>query len=330
MNGRPRVSVITPGWNGAPFIRRLLDSLLGQTYKNIEYIYVDDGSTDGTRDIVLSYREKFEQAGMTFRYLYQENGGLSSAINAGLKLFTGEYLCWPEYDDFLAPASIEKRVAFLESHPDYSVVACEGLVYDEADLEHPLHPLVGRRAEKHDPDQFEHLLRGRSLYVAGVFMARAADFIATHPDREIYESRYGVAFQMMLPLYYHRKSGFIEEPLFHYVIRSESISHRQRTMQEQTEMHDEFFSVACHALQTIPMAGEERGKYVKLAEYRLTRSKLGLSYEYRNRELFEAQYRKLQADHRIRFGDRIRWLRMRHQWIDALCGRFETGRSRRR
>ncbi len=73
----PLVSIITPGWNGKTFIHHLLDSILSQTYDNIEYIYVDDGSTDGTKDVVLSYKDKFESRGIPFMYVYKENGELA-------------------------------------------------------------------------------------------------------------------------------------------------------------------------------------------------------------------------------------------------------------
>ena len=76
-NNFPLVSLITPGWNGVSFVGRLLDSILNQTYPNMEYIYIDDGSTDGTKDVVLSYKEKFQKAGISFEYVYKENGGVS-------------------------------------------------------------------------------------------------------------------------------------------------------------------------------------------------------------------------------------------------------------
>lgn len=63
----PLVSIITPGWNGKRFVHRLLNSILAQTYDNMEYIYIDDGSTDGTKDIVLSYKEKFDNRGIPFK-----------------------------------------------------------------------------------------------------------------------------------------------------------------------------------------------------------------------------------------------------------------------
>ena len=58
------VSLVTPGWNGRPFVHRLLDSILEQTYRPIQYIYVDDGSTDGSSELVLGYKDRFLKAGI--------------------------------------------------------------------------------------------------------------------------------------------------------------------------------------------------------------------------------------------------------------------------
>ncbi len=90
-NVKGLVSLITPGWNGKDFVHRLLDSIIAQTYRPIEYIYVDDGSTDGTAEIVKSYSGKFKKAGIDFKYLWQENGGVSEAVMTGLKYVSGEF-----------------------------------------------------------------------------------------------------------------------------------------------------------------------------------------------------------------------------------------------
>ena len=87
------VSIITPCYNGAAVIGRMIESVLAQTYDNIEYILVNDGSKDDTERVVLSYQEQFEKRGYRFLYVKQENGGLGAAINAGLRVFSGDYLC---------------------------------------------------------------------------------------------------------------------------------------------------------------------------------------------------------------------------------------------
>ena len=74
------VSIITPCYNGEKVISRLMESVLNQTYKKIEFVLVDDGSTDNTASIVKSYESKFTEQGMIFKYVYQENRGLGKRI----------------------------------------------------------------------------------------------------------------------------------------------------------------------------------------------------------------------------------------------------------
>ena len=76
------VSLITPGWNGKGFVHRLLDSILEQTYRPIQYIYVDDGSTDGTADIVKGYDDRFRGAGIDFSFVRQGHGSAPGARRA--------------------------------------------------------------------------------------------------------------------------------------------------------------------------------------------------------------------------------------------------------
>ena len=94
------VSLITPCYNGEKHIGRLLNSILEQTYPNIEHYVIDDGSTDNTADVIKSYIEKYEAKGYSLTYVFQNNSGQSVAINNGLKLIKGEYLLWPDSDDY--------------------------------------------------------------------------------------------------------------------------------------------------------------------------------------------------------------------------------------
>ena len=79
------VNVLIPVYNGARYIHRLFDSLLIQTYSNIEIFVVDDGSSDDTKSVIESYIPKFAEKKYKLNYIYQENAGQSAAINNGLK-----------------------------------------------------------------------------------------------------------------------------------------------------------------------------------------------------------------------------------------------------
>jgi glycosyltransferase involved in cell wall biosynthesis len=96
------VSLLTPMYNTDKYIHRLLDSVLSQDYPSIEMIIIDDGSTDNSKDIVKSYIQPFAEKGYTLKYVYQENQGQSVAIKNGLQLISGEFLAWPDSDDFYA------------------------------------------------------------------------------------------------------------------------------------------------------------------------------------------------------------------------------------
>ena len=131
----PLVSVISPCWNGEKFVGRFLDSLLNQTYKGaIELLIVDDGSTDRTAEIIESYESKFASRNYILRYYYQENAGQAAAINLALDKFNGEYMTWFDSDDFMTSDSIEKRVQFLEDHPQYDFCICQRFDVNEIDV----------------------------------------------------------------------------------------------------------------------------------------------------------------------------------------------------
>ena len=100
-----KVTIIIPVYNGSNYVREAIDSALAQTYKNIEILVVNDGSTDegATRDICLSYGDKIT-------YYEKENGGVSTALNLGIEKMTGDYFSWLSHDDLYYPDKIEKQM----------------------------------------------------------------------------------------------------------------------------------------------------------------------------------------------------------------------------
>ncbi len=103
MKKLPLVSIIIPVYNGSNYISEAINSSLNQTYRNIEIIVVNDGSTDNTEEICLSYGDKI-------KYISKENGGVSTALNLGIKEMKGEYFSWLSHDDYHYPDKIEKQL----------------------------------------------------------------------------------------------------------------------------------------------------------------------------------------------------------------------------
>ena len=103
-------------FNTELYVKEALDSILNQTYQNIEVIVVDDGSTDNSKDIVLSYGSKV-------KYLYQDNSGsCSKPRNTGILHATGEFITFFDADDIMLSHKIAVQVGFLINHPDLSIV----------------------------------------------------------------------------------------------------------------------------------------------------------------------------------------------------------------
>lgn len=100
----PLVSVIVPIYNVEAYLRECLDSAVNQTLKNIEIICVDDGSPDNSVDIVMEFAEKYD----TIKLIRKENGGLSSARNAGLDAASGRYVYFLDSDDYIEPDMLQK------------------------------------------------------------------------------------------------------------------------------------------------------------------------------------------------------------------------------
>lgn len=109
------VSVIIPAYNSVAYIGQALESVLGQTYRNIEIIVIDDGSTDGTGGCIGHY-------GPGVTYIRQENQGPATARNVGILRARGTYLAFLDADDVWLPEKIEEQVRYLESSPDMVLV----------------------------------------------------------------------------------------------------------------------------------------------------------------------------------------------------------------
>lgn len=107
----PLVSCIVPVFNGERYLREALDSILAQTYRPLEVIVIDDGSTDGTPRIVAGY-------GPEIRYLFQPNAGPAAARNLGLRAARGELIAFLDADDLWHPEKLARQVARLQARPE--------------------------------------------------------------------------------------------------------------------------------------------------------------------------------------------------------------------
>lgn len=112
----PFFSVIVPTYNRAAFLSKAVESVIGQTYTDWELIIVDDGSTDGTKEFVLSYKDK------RIQYIYQENAERSAARNNGIRHAQGEYVCFMDSDNVMESNRLELLQQQIEQQPNITAV----------------------------------------------------------------------------------------------------------------------------------------------------------------------------------------------------------------
>ncbi|MBS1932846.1 MAG: glycosyltransferase family 2 protein [Bacteroidetes bacterium] len=114
----PLVSVVMAAYNAEKYLKEAVNSVLNQSYSNIELVIVNDGSTDSTKDIILSYSDK------RIKYVENEmNSGLVVTRNKGLENASGEYIAILDSDDIAMPDKIQKQVSFLEVNKNYGLCA---------------------------------------------------------------------------------------------------------------------------------------------------------------------------------------------------------------
>ncbi len=170
----PLVSVIIPSYNHAQFLGQAIKSVLAQTYSNFEILVVDDGSTDDTAKVVRRYSP--------VRYVFQQNAGLSSARNTGLRQSRGRFLVFLDADDRLLPHALEAGINCMREHPECAFVSGHCRVIDSNGA---ILPAPRQRRVEHE--HYLQLLRG-GTYIwcpASVFyLRRIFDFVHGF-DREL-------------------------------------------------------------------------------------------------------------------------------------------------
>lgn len=117
MTESPKVTVVIPVYNREKYVGDAIGSILAQTFTDFELLVIDDGSTDGSVEVVRSYRDPRIRLECN-----ETNWGIAKTRNRGIQLACGEYLAFLDSDDWAYPERLAKQAAFLDSHPDYAAV----------------------------------------------------------------------------------------------------------------------------------------------------------------------------------------------------------------
>ncbi len=129
MESTPTVSIVTPAFNRADYLPYTIDSVLAQSYPDFEHIIIDDGSTDGTDELVRAYSDP------RIRYFQQANQGQSVARNLGIEVSRGQYICFLDSDDLWLENKLQEQLALFADNPNTGVVYGDKISIDGAGRE---------------------------------------------------------------------------------------------------------------------------------------------------------------------------------------------------
>lgn len=230
------VSVVIPVYNSEKFLKNSIDSILEQTYDDLEIIAVDDGSTDNSLKILQEYHDKIS-------IISQSNQGLSSALNAAIKKIKGKWFKWFSPDDILYPHAIEKLVSEATKLDKVSIIYSNWDIIDENNK------LLRSFSESNynHLNNFEYnvrLLDGQqinvnttliptSLFEKGCNISNLQDPVAIDYD-----------FFLRAGIFFNVNFFLIEQPLIKYRISKNQLSHKNitTTLSYLDEIRDQIFS----------------------------------------------------------------------------------------
>lgn len=289
------VNIITPSYNSAHLIPHLLDSILAQTYPHISMFVIDDGSTDNTKEVIYNYIPLFTQKGYRLQYVYQPNGGQSAAINNGLKLVTGEFLAWPDSDDwYKTDDAIETMVTMLQKTNDnVGLVRCQIEFISEQTLLTERSTAI-TPCDKPNDLMDEAIYQTNSFFYAPIgWMVKTKYLDAYIPNRDIYVDKCaGQNAQMLLPYIANSKCVTSEKVLANYLVRKDSHSRERRDYQIQMEYYEaqlNCFISTLRSIKAIPL--NKMLIYVQAKQEFYYKLLMDLDYSYNNIRNFRRHYK---------------------------------------
>lgn len=187
-----KVTIIIPVYKGKQYMKEAIDSALAQTYENIEILVINDGSPDNgeTDRIAKSYGDKI-------RYIYKENGGVSTVLNLALKEMKGEYFSWLSHDDVYYPEKVEEEVKYLEEN---NLIGKKAILYSDYDIIDQDSILTSKSVKPHKEtvEKPEYaLLRGHINGITLLIPKRAFDECGNFDEKLRCAQDYELWYRMM-------------------------------------------------------------------------------------------------------------------------------------
>lgn len=288
----PLLSVIVPFHNPGALFVTFMASLLGQTFKDLEIILIDDGSTDGSAERAEAYASQ----ALNIRVIHQLNGGVSRARNAGLQYARGQYVAFPDADDVLDP-ELYSTLMCIALADNLDAVQCNAhRVSSAEDTGQILIPLTRLRSTgilKGSAWLNKALKTRRYLHVVwlGVYRLSLIRQIGLQFVPGLHHQDIPWSTEFMLNA---RRVRYIEQSLYRYLVHPDSISNRRRTGRANRVYQRHYLKI-CRMLEQINQRYRNKVKPGRALYSQVTREALNVCHAIR-REPNEATKRAMIAD----------------------------------
>ena len=245
-----RVSLVVPCYEVEAWFGCFLQSVLMQDWNDLEIILVNDGSGSVTSSLLRASIPLFAERGWRSKLIDQQNKGLGGAVDAGLKYVTGEFLMWPDPDDWLLPGSIAHRVQLLRENPDVGLLRsnCHLYIEDTKAFDGFFWPtnLPPFRATQ----LFEDFVYQRHFYAPVCHFVRCSMFWQMHPDRMIWFSKASSQnYQLLVPFVERFPVLQVPDVLACYRVRGDSRSRAPtKTPEKLMARHEQLYELTLHTI----------------------------------------------------------------------------------
>lgn len=246
---KPLISVIIPAYNCARYLDGAIQSVINQSFKDIEIIVIDDGSTDNTADIIKPFTGHI-------KYYRQENKGAASARNHGIKLSSGKYIAFLDSDDLWEPHKLAAQLNILENQPDFPVVHTNASTIDQDG--NMILKSANEKRQSHNGMIFEE------FFLKNISVILTSSAIIDRKCLEttgLFDDAFPVLqdYDFFLRLSWSHPVFFIKEPLVKYRVRPYSLTRTnamrnihdsEKILEKTISEHPDFFKQHRKLLET--------------------------------------------------------------------------------
>ena len=246
-------------------------------------------------------------------------------MNKGLSIFKGQYLTWPDSDDILDKDNILQRVMFLEKNNRFNVVLCNSVYINESGKRIGQLKRIPPKENIKDSikDNIEDILLDNIFidlitetnisFAGGAYMLRASAFIQAIPKRKIFESRGGQNWQMLLPVLYNNRCGYLDIDLYYIYKREGSHSRKKEDFEESIKRLKSHEDILVNTIDSISnMPDQEKDKYYEIIQNKYLKKRLVIYSRHRKIDELKKTYKTLKNKKVNTFTDQLVY----------ICGKY--------